>query len=313
MKINSTRFYIVSLGALIIVCLYPIYMGINTIGIYLKVGYLELNNLYQYMIPYTPIAISLIITIAFMPLLYKLFKKHTFFCMSVLAVTVFLITEFLFERIPVGTPVTSQPLESWQLYQCSSNSFVQRMYEDVMYAPNNPGFKVHYYIISIIIILLAVNVIFGFYKMIIEKNYTKKAPLVAQLISGIIFVGLCILACCTAFFRDGSQCISPTSAFLMGMFFIVYGVTGGIYLGCVFFGKRKLLSAVIPSIAASLVTLIMYIGELILMEGVLYIYGKGLIFEPVYNIVFAPIDIIIIALSGIVTYVILSALNKKKT
>jgi len=313
MRMNSTKFYIVSLGVIIASCFYPIYMGINTIRIYLKVGYLELDNLYQYMIPYTPIAISLILSIIIMPILYKLLKKYTLLGMSVVAILIFLIAEMQFEKIPVGVPDASQPLESWQLYQCSSFSFVQRVYEEVMFAPNNPGFKIHYDIISIVIILIVINVVFGIFRMIKEENCEKKAPIVTQLISGIIFIGLCILACCTAFFRDGYQQVSPISAILMSIFFIVYGITGGIYIGCIFFGKRKVLSRIMPSIVASLVTLIMYIGELTLMEGILYIYGKGLLFEPVPNIAFAPIDIIIIVLPGMFTYLILTLLNRKNT
>jgi len=311
MKNSSREFYIISLGAIIIVCFYPIYMGITTLGTYLNVGYLELDDLYQYMIPYTPISVSLILTIAIMPIIYKLSKKYSLFVMSVLSIIIFFITEMQFEKIPVGTPVTSQPLESWQLYQCAAFSFAQRVYEDVMFSPNNPEFKVHYYIISIIIILIVINIVLGFYKMIKEKSYKSKAPIIAQLISGIIFIGLCILACCTAFFREGSQLISPISAMLMGLFFIAYGVTGGIYIGCMLFGKRRFLSCTIPSITGSLVTLIMYVGELTLMKGLLYIYGKGILFESIPNIIFAPIDIIVIALSGVITYFILSRLNKR--
>jgi hypothetical protein len=64
-------------------------------------------------------------------------------------------------------------------------------------------FKIHFYIISVIIDLVILGVVYGFYKMACDENYKKKKPLIMQLGSVTVFVGLCIFACFTAFYRTG--------------------------------------------------------------------------------------------------------------
>ena len=156
------------------------------------------------------------------------------------------------------------------------------------------------------------NVVCGFTKMLLEMNFTKKIPLIAQLISAVVFVGLCIFACFTAFYRNGTINISALSASLMSIFFIVFGVTFGIYMGSFFYGKRKFLAVVIPAMASIATTIAMYIGELILMGGKLYSFGSGFLFKPIGSIPFAAIDFIVILLSGAATYFIMSLINRKK-
>ncbi len=146
--------------------------------------------------------------------------------------------------------------------------------------------------------------------MIIDKVYDKKLPLLAQLISVIVFIGLCILACFTAFYRNGTINISPISSILMSIFFIVFGVTVGIYIGCLFYGKKKVLSVIIPAIVSAGTTIIMYIGELVLMGGVLFKFGSGWFFEPVGLLPFAMIDMVVILISGVVTYFIMVKIYK---
>ena len=71
-----------------------------------------------------------------------------------------------------------------------------------------------------------------------------------------------------------------------------------------------ILSIIVPAITASLTTLIMYLGELILMGGKLYIYGDGLLFHAIGAIPFSVADFAIILFSGLMTYIILHNLNK---
>jgi hypothetical protein len=204
------------------------------------------------------------------------------------------------------------PLESWQLSLCIATPEVLRAIGKPIYAANNPAFKIHFYIIAIVIILAVLNVIYGFSKMLREQDFEKKPPLIAQAISVAMFISLCILACFTAFYRNGAINISTLSAILMTIFFIVFGITVGIYCGSIFYGKSKLLSKVIPAITASLTTLIMYIGELVLTGGVLFKYGNGFFFEPIALIPFSAADIFIILISGVITYIVMQLLNNFK-
>lgn len=303
------RFYLFSVIGIILASLYPIYMGIVTVESYLKNGFIYSYDYPKYIIPYTPICIALIVCIVLLPLIFNLFKRYVLPVTSLMGIVLFIVFEFGFEQIKVIEGQVSLPLQSWQYGLCYSTPQVLRAIGKPIYAANNPAFKVHFYIISIVIILAVLNVIYGFSKMLLEQNFSKKRPLIAQAISIILFISLCILACFTAFYRNGTINISLLSAMLMSIFFIVFGVTVGVYFGSIFYGRNKLLSKVIPSIASSLTTLVMYIGELLLMGGMLFRYGRGFLFESVGIIPFSVTDIVIIFLSGVITYIVINLLN----
>ena len=60
-----------------------------------------------------------------------------------------------------------------------------------------------------------------------------------------------------------------------------------------------------------LVTVLMYIGEMFLLNGHLYRFGRGLLFRGIPGMVLAPADILIIAAAGVITAVICVFINKK--
>jgi hypothetical protein len=306
---NYKKFYILSLLGVVLASVYPIYMGVVTMSSYLQNGFINVADYQKYIIPYTPICIALIASVALMPLIFKLFRRYTLLIVSLLGTVLFFASEFGFEQIKVIEGYVEMPLESWQLSLCMATPEVLRSIGEPIYAASNPVFKIHFYIIAIVIILAVLNVIYGFSKMLREQDYAKKRPLIAQAFSALLFISLCILACFTAFYRNGTINISTLSAILMTVFFIVFGATVGIYSGSIFYGKGKLLSKIIPGIIASLTTLIMYIGELMLMGGVLFKYGNGLLFRPIAAIPFSTVDIAIIIVSGVITYILMQLLN----
>ncbi len=159
-------------------------------------------------------------------------------------------------------------------------------------------------------ILLAVtHILHRFTRMIKEEEYHRKKVLIVQLAATVLFILLCILACLTAFYRTGTIVVSPLSAFLMGIFFIVFGIVPGISLSCLFWGKRRLLSVLVPSVLSMAATLVMYLGELALMDGVLFRFGHGSFFTPIGGLPFAAVDFLVIFLSGAVTYILSTALE----
>ena len=62
---------------------------------------------------------------------------------------------------------------------------------------------------------------------------------------------------------------------------------------------------------AATVTLIMYVGEMILLSGHLYRFGEGFFFRAIPGIVLAPIDVIIILASALVTALIAGMIRNK--
>ena len=482
---KTAKVYIISLGAVLLASVYPIYMGAVMLTAYLKEGGIRAADYPKYIIPYTPVCIALICSVALLPLAFKLCKRLTLPALSILAVVLFLSTETGFEKITVfsgavETPeiqniiteqstrdeepeeITAWPLdgseavfgkgtvyvlenatdrdklekmmyvslfedgkarlssppisslylpdckysekdgtifilfdnskgveffdmedgqiiatfevvddntiifkgasvalfaspgaryvsggqppvvytpaeneitvENWQMYMCYAASpyFEENEQEVVgnqeekplteqpreingtrtlaknpLIADYSPMFKMHFYMISIIITLSVLGVAYGFYKMAKDENYKKKKPLSVQLVSVTVFVGLCVFACFTAFFRKGEIVVSPLSAVLMTVFFLSFGVSAGVYAGTWLYGKRPLFSAVLPSVTAIIVTVAMYVGEMVMMKWNLYRLGEGFFFNPLGACPLAVVDLLIIALSGAITYLIL--------
>ena len=121
----------------------------------------------------------------------------------------------------------------------------------------------------------------------------------------------CILACFTAFWRDGSLQVSPLSAALMAAFFVLLGVTAGVFAGSHLLGKGCCLAIFVPALVASAMTLIMYLGEMILLDGRLYRLGSGALFDALPGIALAPADLLVIAASGCITASLCAALRRR--
>ena len=149
--------------------------------------------------------------------------------------------------------------------------------------------------------------------MIHTGDKSRCKSLTIQSIASGAFLGMCIWACFTAFYRNGDIKVSALSAILMSAFFVLFGVTVGIYVASFTLNKKPLLSVWLPSISATIVTLVMYIGEMILLSGHLYRFGDGFFFAGIPGIVLAPVDIVVIIASGVVAAIIANAVRNKNT
>ncbi len=314
MENKFKKYYLLSVLTTLFISCYPSYMGIKVIYHMTVNGTVMSENYPKYIIPYTPICIAVILGALLMPVIMKLFKKLAVWVASLLSTGVFFIAELLFENRVIVTDTVETTLESWQMYMCyvSPEMFETRTWTpiDVLIGEYSPAFKLHFYIISIVLILSILNCIYGFGMMIKSGDMSRFKHLVLQTIASVQFLSLCIFACFTAFFRTGELTVSPLSAVLMAIFFVVFGTTMGIYAGSFLLGHGGLISITLPSCIASLTTFIMYIGEMILLSGSLYRFGTGFFFEEIGHIAFAPVDIIIILLSGIVTAFVLKIASK---
>ena len=183
---------------------------------------------------------------------------------------------------------------------------------EILMGDYNTAFKLHFYVISVVLILTILNCIYGFGQVIRTGERRRLKSLIIQSVCSLVFLGLCILACFTAFWRDGSIQVSPLSAALMALFFILLGVTTGVFAGSFLLEKRRLFAVLIPSVISSLMTLLMYIGEMFLLSGHLYKFGSGFLFDGIPGIVLAPIDLLIVLASGLITAILFSLLTKRK-
>lgn len=316
------RYYLFSCLGVLIASYYPLSMGVRVISDMIAIGTVSKGNYPKYIIPYTPISIAIMIGVLLLPLCIKLFKRFALAGGASVAIGMFFAVELLLEqKVVVSTAETVAKLESWQMFMCYQPSreewgeivasFKPKTAVEILMGDYNPAFKLHFYIISIVLIITILNCLYGFGQMIKNGDKKRCKSLILQSICSVVFLGLCILACFTAFWRDGSIQVSPLSAALMTVFFALFGVTAGVFAGSFLLEKRKLISVWIPAISASVMTLLMYIGEMILLNGHLYILGSGFLFESLPGIVFAPIDLLVILLSGCITVLIFTLLNNK--
>ena len=314
------NYYLFSILGVLLASCYPIYMGISVMVDMIRYGTVYAENYPKYIIPYTPIAISLLVGVALIPIATKYFKKYALLGATTISTVIFFVSEFLFERnITVTRTITGAfaQLKDWQLALCAVTPEVfesGKLTEvDILMGEYSPAFKLHFYIISIVLIISILNCFYGFAKMIQTGDKSRCKSLTIQSIASGTFLGMCIWACFTAFYRNGDIKVSALSAILMSAFFVLFGVTVGIYVASFTLNKKPLLSVWLPSISATIVTLVMYIGEMILLSGHLYRFGDGFFFAGIPGIVLAPVDIVVIIASGVVAAVIANCVRNKNT
>ncbi|MBP0967020.1 MAG: hypothetical protein J5722_05255 [Oscillospiraceae bacterium] len=311
-----TVYWLFVLIGVLAVSFYPLYMGTSVIADMLRNGTVLKENYPKYVIPYTPLAVAIIIGILLMPLCIKLLKRAAVFGGSAVSIAVFFGAEFWFERhVVVTAEETVAKLRDWQMFMCYQAPDTVTDYKthsavEILMGEYNPAFKLHFYLISVLLILALLNCFYGFAQIIRTGNQSRKRALILQSVSAAAFLGLCILACFTAFWRDGSIRVSALSASLMSAFFILMGLTAGIFTGSLLLNCKRTVMLRIPAVVSAAVTLLMYIGEMILLHGHLYRFGEGFFFDGLPAIVLAPVDLLVILASGIIMYLLMRAESK---
>lgn len=314
------RYYLLCCLGALIASYYPLSMGAQVITDMIAHGTVLKEDYPKYIIPYAPICIAIIAGVFLMPLCIRLFQRFALFGGASIATGIFFAMELLFERkVVVSTAETVTKLEDWQMYMCyippegwgeTVTTYKTQTAVDILMGDYNSAFKLHFYMISVVLIITILNCLYGFGQMVKSGEKKRFKPLMIQSVCSLTFLGLCILACFTAFWRDGSIQVSPLSAALMTVFFVLFGITVGVFVGSFLLGKRKFISIWIPSIISSVMTFLMYIGEMILLNGHLYSFGTGFMFASLPGIVFAPIDLLIILAAACITAWIFALLRQ---
>ena len=312
-KKTFKNYYIFSVAMVLLISIYPLYMGVRVVSDMITQGTVLGADYPKYVIPYTPISLAVISGVLLLPILIKYAGRFALLAATCISTGIFFLSELLLESQVIVTTTLQTTLESWQMYMCY---IPPELYEtrrwravDVLIGEYSPAYKIHFYIISLVLILSFLNCFYGFGQMIKSGNRSRLKILILQAVSSVLFLGLCILACFTAFFRTGDLYVSPISAVLMSIFFVIFGVTMGIYAVSFLGGKKKWIRIAVSSGSAMAVTLIMYIGEMILLNGHLYRFGRGILFEGFAGVVLAPIDILLIVLSGCIAGVLGGVVN----
>lgn len=310
------RCWLICLLIVLALSVYPLMMGLKILHGVLFFGGVSAADYPKCVIPYTPISLAVLMGVLVMPWFIRRMRRPIL-AGSALALAVFFASELLLENVMVRGWVTTR-LESWQMFMCYQP--ITRAVDmthamrvpaaltevELLMGEYTPLFKLHFYMISIVLILGTLHCLYGFARAAYTGDWSCLRLLIAHAAVTGAFLALCVLACFTAFFRDGSLLVSPLSAGLMAVFFILLGVTAGLILGNVLQGRKLAWAAC----ASSVVTLLMYLGELVLLNGHLYRFGQGFFFDGMGALVLAPADVLIILLSGALCGALLRALQK---
>lgn len=313
------RCWLICLLIVLVLSVYPLMMGLKILHGVLFFGGVSAADYPKYVIPYTPISLAVLMGVLVMPWFIRRMRRPIL-AGSALALAVFFASEIALENVMVGgntmaewqTALCIRPIEAFDpAVTAGETAFTLRrpvLETEVgkLIGEYRPAIKLHFYMISIVLILGTLHCLYGFARAAYTGDWNRLRLLIAHAAVTGAFLALCVLACFTAFFRDGSLLVSPLSAGLMAVFFILLGVTAGLILGNVVQGRKLAWAAC----ASSVVTLLMYLGELVLLNGHLYRFGQGFFFDGMGALVLAPADVLIILLSGGLCGALLRALQK---
>lgn len=320
MKKELRRCWLICLLIVLALSVYPLMMGLKVLHSVLFFGSISTVDYPKYVIPYTPISLAAIAGVLVMPWFVRRTRRPVLTA-SLLALIVFFASEFALENVMVG----SNTMAEWQTFLCirpievfdpavtaSEATFTLRQpvletEVGLLIGEYRPSIKLHFYMISVVLILGILSCCYGFARAAYTGDRRRIRLLIAQTTATTAFLALCVLACFTAFFRDGRLLVSPLSAGLMAAFFILLGVTAGLFAG----NLRQGTSPVLPAAVASLVTFLMYLGEMALLNGHLYRFGTGLLFDGLGALVLSPADVLIILLAGAICWLLLRRLTQK--
>lgn len=309
------RFYLISLVIAAAGAFYPMCMGIRVVEEMFRHGAVPMERYPKYVIPYTPVSIAVILGVLLIPVFQKLSKKLDFLLGTVLSTGIFFIAERLMETKILVQAQEAVFLGSWQMSLCyvPPEYYQTRTWQavDILLGGYSPAFKLHFYLISVVIIISLLNCFYGFARMIRMGEQKRRKALIIQTVTGLSFLGMCIWACFTSFYRTGEITVSAISAVLMAVFFALLGITVGVFAGSFLLERDVKLSILLPALLSAAATLAMYVGEMILLSGHLYRFGSGFFFEGIGGFVLAPVDLFIVLISGCITALICRLINRR--
>lgn len=328
------RFYIISLSVLLALSAYPVINGVRIACLSIANGAVKPEQYARYVVPYTAICLAVLLFTASQPIFLKL-RRFALPVGMMVSYLIFFLAELFFEGIKIHTTgmtlvdtsslsigeLMENPYATIDLWQASlcvvspptrSQSVAFASRDHYYYVLANNSYKTHYYFVSIILITMVCILVYGIGRKIRLGCKTEAQPLALQGISTMLLISLCIFANTTAFFRKAQPIQTPVASVLTCLFFIALGTTIGVYTGSFLTGKNKWLGTGLPVSLSMTAVILMYAGEAAMMDGNLYRFGTGWFFAGLPVILLAPVDILVILLAGLASYLILQKARKKE-
>lgn len=326
-KKEYQRFYWLSLIILSVLSAYPLVNGVRMAYLSMANGAIEPQQYAKYVVPYGAICSAIVLFAVFQPLLFRM-KRLSFPVGLIGAYAVFIAIEQFLEGIQIHTAgmtlidpvslgsrsptiVPSATVDAWQSSLCvvspltRGQSYAFILQDRYFFAMANDTYKIHYYLISLILISMVCGLVYGIGLLIRMGANDRKKPLILQGMTTAALIALCVFANTTAFFRQPEAIQTPLASILTGLFFVILGASVGVYVGSFLLKKDKGLGLGLPILLSVCSVLLMYLGEAAMMEGDLYRFGTGWFFKGLSGIALAPVDILVVLFSGIATWLIL--------
>lgn len=329
------RFYLISMAVLLALSVYPIVNGSRIAYLSMVNGAIEPQQYAKYIVPYTAICFSVILFAAFQPLLFKM-GRFALPAGLIGSYGIFIAVEQFFEGIRLQTTGMSlvntaslsvnglqnappATVDVWQASLCIASPPMREQavayasQNRQLYVMANNTYKIHYYLIALLLITMTCGLVYGIGRMTRSGDRSKIKPLLLQGISTAALTALCIFANTTAFFRQTEDIQTPLAALLTCLFFVVLGAAAGVYAGSFLLHRGNGLGIGLPVLFSTDAAILMYIGEAAMMDGRLYRFGTGWFFDGLPGIPTAPVDILVILLSGAATWLILFTSRRKES
>ncbi len=323
-KRNYRRYYAASLLVLLALSAYPLVGGARMVALQLQNGGIAAEQYVKYVVPYAAMALAVVLFAAFQPLLFKLKRKALPVGLAG-AYAVFVAAELLFEQLTLfpsglasfnpatmtynGAPATN--VDAWQAGLCAISPDVSVPSVVQTYVEADNAYKIHYYFIALLLITMLCLLVYGGGKAVRAGDASKRKLLAMQGTATASLLALCVLANLTGFFRQAEAIQTPLASLLTCLFFVMLGVSVGLYVGSFTLHKRKRLSLGLPVLSALLAVVLMYVGEAAMMGGGLYRFGSGWFFTPLGALAVAPVDVAVIVAAGALTWLLLVLLDRR--
>ena len=165
------RYYLCSCVGVLLTSYYPLSMGVRVIANILAYGTVWPENHPKYIIPDTPICLAILIGVLIVPRCMKMFQRYASVGGSIAAIGMFFALEILFEqKVVVTAAKTVAKLEDWQMCVCYISPqegeniaiYKAKTAIDILMGDYSPAFKLHFYIISLVLILSILHCFYEF-------------------------------------------------------------------------------------------------------------------------------------------------------
>lgn len=196
MEKNSkfTLYTVLALMGVFVASFYPLYMGARVISDMIAYGTVQGENYPKYIIPYTPISVAVIVGVLLMPVILKYVKRRPTLLASGISVVIFLAVETLLENMVIVTTQGPSSIENWQTYLCAvpPEGFASRTWTavNILGGEFDPLYKLHFYVIAILLVLALINCLYGFGRMVQTGDTKRRRSLILLSIVSGLFLGL---------------------------------------------------------------------------------------------------------------------------